>query len=167
MVAAMEREGVITYKDGWTPYMRNIARRWCQKSLKPTAKPPSDILSELQDIGFNEEAAVVYCWGDTKLDFDTLGRVVRSQDSLTADRSQVQLRCRTQINLARFLIDGLALPSYALVPVHRIWYPAKGVDEEHWHQAWWDTNALRHIFKQVRKDTRGLYEEHFRKNVTE
>lgn len=71
-------------------------------------------------------------------------------------RDKVQLPCM-QIDLLRFVIRGLDLPSYHLAEVYGLWYDTNNVSVTHWHRAWWDSEALMLVFHGVVRSIRSLY----------
>lgn len=49
-------------------------------------------------LGFDEETAIVVKWGHTKLDMDTLGRILHNKNEIALDQAAVATKCTT-INL--------------------------------------------------------------------
>ncbi|KAI4707582.1 hypothetical protein J4E89_007687 [Alternaria sp. Ai002NY15] len=101
--------------------------------------------TKLENIGFQEAGAVVINWGTTKLDSDTLGRILNDESGLLIGRDSVRLRCEA-FDLFHIVLS--CLPTGTDGSLRAIWTLVTGGDGSNvnWHTALGDAWALRGIF---------------------
>ncbi|KAJ8113237.1 hypothetical protein OPT61_g4587 [Boeremia exigua] len=161
-VDALQEEGVMNYKDGWTESVINnqMCTFWeAYDPLHTKARPPFAQLQGLRDIGFDEDTALFVNWGCSKIDRTSLGRILRQRDELAVPQDEVYPRAKL-LDLDSFFKQGLGLTKWSLSTVYAMYFPRmKDRQVLSFHDAMFDTRVLSELLERAREDTKELYTE--------